>query len=179
MCAQGGGSKEEEERWVLHFRDLPEVARQRAVTSRFIADIPITSGDATEFMKALDYSYVLPLSLRRHVKDLSITRYSRHVSTFTISGHRFTHHSISILLYRILLPATIIKNDSTSDGLPQTRLLDPSGTYILQASVRVQDGSKVETMTKGVNELLGLKETLKGVVELEIGDRLALDTRVR
>ena len=63
--------------------------------------------------------------------------------------------------------------------LPQARLLDLSGTYILQASVRIQDGSKVESMTKGVNELLGLKETLKGVVELEIGDRLALDTRVR
>lgn len=93
-----------------------------------------------------------------------------------ISGHRFTHHSTSIVLYRISLPASI---DSTSDGLPQARLLDPSGTYILQASVRVQDGSKVETMTKGVNELLSLKETLKGVVELEIGDRLALDTRVR
>ena len=42
-----------------------------------------------------------------------------------------------------------------------------------------QDGSKVETMTKGANELLSLKEILKGVVELEISDRLALDTRVR
>lgn len=108
-----------------------------------------------------------------------MTRYSRHVSTFTNSGHRFTHHSISILLYRITLPAGTVKTDSASDGVPQTRLLDPSGTYILQASVRVQDGSKVETMTKGVNELLGLRETLKGVVDLEIGDRLALDTRVR
>ena len=107
------------------------------------------------------------------------TWHSRHVSSYTISGHRFTHHSISLLLYRISLPASVEKNDSTSDGLPRPRLLDPSGTYILQASVRVQDGSKVETMTKGVNELLGLKETLKGVVELEIGDRLALDTRVR
>ena len=102
---------------------------------------------------------------------------SRHVSTYTISGHRFTHHSISLLLYRITLPAA--ENDSTTNEPPHTRLLDPSGTYILQASVRVQDGSKVETMTKGVNELLSLKETLKGVVELEIGDRLALDTRVR
>jgi len=45
--------------------------------------------------------------------------------------------------------------------------------------VRVQDGSKVETMSKGVNELLGLKETLKACVELEMGDRLALDTRMR
>ena len=63
--------------------------------------------------------------------------------------------------------------------ISHARLLDPSGTYILQAAVRVQDGSKVETMTKAVNELLSLKETLKGVVELEMGERLALDTRVR
>ncbi|CAD6591422.1 MAG: Mediator of RNA polymerase II transcription subunit 18 [Alectoria sarmentosa] len=148
----------DEEQWVLQFRDLPEVARQRAVTSRLVADVPVTSGDPMEFMKALDYS---------------------HVSTYTISGHRFTHHSASLVLYRVTLPATAVRSDSTSGGPPQARLLDPSGTYILQASVRVQDGSKVETMTKGVNELLGLKETLKGVVELEIGDRLALDTRVR
>lgn len=105
--------------------------------------------------------------------------YPRHVSTYAISGHRFTHHSASLLLYRVTLPANIAENNSTSVVLPQARLLDLSGTYILQASVRVQDGSKVESMTKGVNELLGLKETLKGVVELEIGDRLALDTRVR
>ena len=111
--------------------------------------------------------------------DLLKTRYLSHVSTYTISGHRFTHHSASLLLYRVSLPATLPKSDPTSGGLPQGRLLDPSGTYILQASVRVQDGSKVETMTKGVNELLGLKEILKGVVDLEIGDRLALDTRIR
>lgn len=68
--------------------------------------------------------------------------------------------------------STLIENS-------ESRLLDPSETYILQAAVRVQDGSKVETMTKGVNELLNLKETLKGVVDMEMGDRLALDTRVR
>lgn len=49
----------EEEQWVLQFRDLPEVARQRAVTSRLVADVPVTSGDPMEFMKALDYSYLL------------------------------------------------------------------------------------------------------------------------
>lgn len=59
------------------------------------------------------------------------------------------------------------------------RVLDASGAYILQASVRVQDGSKVETVQRGVSELLGLRETLRGVVELEMVERLALDTRVR
>lgn len=48
----------EEEQWVLQFRDLPEVARQRGVTSRLVADVPVTSGDPMEFMKALNYSYV-------------------------------------------------------------------------------------------------------------------------
>ena len=51
-----------EERWILQFRDLPEVVRQRAVTARLMADIPITSGDPMEFMKALDYSYESLLS---------------------------------------------------------------------------------------------------------------------
>lgn len=162
---------------MLQFRDLPEVVRQRGVTSRLVADVPITSGDPMEFMKALDYSYVWLHSWPG--ETCSLTCGPRLVSTYTISGYRFTHHSASLLLYRVTLPASTVENDSTSGGLPQARLLDPSGTYILQASVRVQDGSKVEIMTKGVNELLGLKETLKGVVELEIGDRLALDTRVR
>ena len=68
--------------------------------------------------------------------------------------------------------------DITKD-VSHTPLLDPSGTYLLQAGVKVQDGSKVEIMNKGMNELLNLKETLKGVVNLDVGDRLAMDTRVK
>ncbi len=44
------------ENWTLQFRDLPEVARQRAVTSRLMTDTPITSGDPLTFMTALDYT---------------------------------------------------------------------------------------------------------------------------
>lgn len=46
------------ERWTLQFRDIPEVTRQRPVTSRLISDVPITSGDPMNFMSALNYSYV-------------------------------------------------------------------------------------------------------------------------
>lgn len=45
--------------------------------------------------------------------------------------------------------------------------------------MRVQDGNKPETMTVAMNELMRFKETMKGVVEMEMGDRLALDTRMR
>ena len=50
---------------------------------------------------------------------------------------------------------------------------------MLQTSVRVQDGSKPDIMGKGIQELLALKDMLRGCVELEMGERLALDTRVR
>ena len=65
---EGEGKGEEQQRWVLQFRDLPEVSRQRAVTSRYIADIPITSGNPIDFMKALDYSYVSLFFFYRHPK---------------------------------------------------------------------------------------------------------------
>ncbi len=56
---------------------------------------------------------------------------------------------------------------------------DLSGAYVLQASVRLQDGNRPESITLGLNELKNIKEMMKGVVDLEPGDRLALDTRVK
>ena len=49
---------------------------------------------------------------------------------------------------------------------------------MLQASVRVAD-TRPEILTQGTNELTALRDTLKGVVAIEVGDRLALDTRVK
>ena len=50
------------QKWTLQFRDIPEVSRQRPVTSRLISDVPILSGDALKFMSALDYTYVLAVT---------------------------------------------------------------------------------------------------------------------
>jgi mediator of RNA polymerase II transcription subunit 18 len=57
--------------------------------------------------------------------------------------------------------------------------LDPSGSYILQAAIRTADGSKPESMVLGIDELKAVRESLQGVVNLEVGDRLALDPRVK
>jgi len=50
---------------------------------------------------------------------------------------------------------------------------------MLQASARVQDGTKPDSINLAISELKAFKDMMKGVVELEIGDRLALDTRVK
>ncbi|MCJ1279118.1 Mediator of RNA polymerase II transcription subunit 18 [Puttea exsequens] len=162
------------EQWTLQFRDIPEVARQRPVTTRLMADVPVAAGDAMAFMRALGYL---------------------HTSTYLLQGHRFTYQNTSLLLYRVFVPTTASDvtttktnpeqyNNNVSDNaglidMAQQRLLDASGTWVLQAGLRVQDGSKVETMAQGVNELVGVREMLRGVVELEIGERLAMDTRVK
>lgn len=45
--------------------------------------------------------------------------------------------------------------------------------------MRVADGTKPDLVARGVEALMALKETLRGVVELEAVERGLLDTRVR
>ncbi|KAI9852880.1 MAG: Mediator of RNA polymerase II transcription subunit 18 [Thelocarpon superellum] len=162
----------ERQSWTLRFNDLPEVAGRRPVTSRAISGVEIVDGDGMGFMDAFGYDYL---------------------SEYVLEGHRLIYNNIVLLLHRVMLlpmSGTASSADSTSAGpssgparhLPNFQsleALDPTGTYLLQASLRVQDGSKPEAMTLGINELKAFKDMMKGVVDLEVGDRLALDTRMR
>ena len=107
---------------------------------------------------------------------------SSFLTAFYIQGHRFTYQNTSLLLYRVFVPPSPSSQDALKNIFGEEeelgQLLDASGGYMLQATIRVQDGSKVELVNRGVSELQKLKETLKGVVELEPPERLALDTRV-
>ena len=44
--------------WQLQFRDLPEVAGRRPVTSRLMVDLDVTCDNPLAFMSALNYSWV-------------------------------------------------------------------------------------------------------------------------
>ncbi|KAL8684977.1 MAG: hypothetical protein Q9218_008046 [Villophora microphyllina] len=135
----------------LQFRDIPEAGNLRPVTSCIMNDIPINDGDAEAFMSSLEY---------------------QQISMHHLRGHRFTYNSISLLLFQ---PLILPPNSGVSSGFVP---VDPQ-TWILQASLRVQDGTKPDQMARGVKELMALKEMLKGSVELEKVERMALDTRVR
>ncbi|KAI9831426.1 MAG: hypothetical protein M1819_005025 [Sarea resinae] len=148
--------------WTLCFSDLPEVAGRRPVTSRMISSIDIKEGDVIGFMEGLGYNFV---------------------SEYVLEGYRVFHHNLILLLNRIRkLPPESNSTGSPRKHLPPYNsldLLDGSGAYMLQASVRVQDGNKPESMTLGISELRAFKEMMKGVVDLDVADRLSLDTRVR
>ncbi|KAH0543643.1 hypothetical protein FGG08_002081 [Glutinoglossum americanum] len=155
----------EKQRWSLRFHDLPEVPVRRPVTSRMVSSVDIIDGNAIEFMDALGYKYV---------------------SEYILEGHRVTHNNLTLLLHHIMLFPPLPPN-GTSISSPRKSLppycslvpLDQSGGYVLQASALVQDGTKPESITLGISQLKAFKDMMKGVVELEIGDRLALDTRVK
>ncbi|KAL9032290.1 MAG: hypothetical protein Q9214_008029, partial [Letrouitia sp. 1 TL-2023] len=123
-------------KWTLQFRDIPEAGNRRPVTLRLMADTPITAGDPMAFMKAMEYT---------------------HISTHHLQGHRWTQNNISLLLIQPLLSSNNNNNNNNEDPRP----LDPSGAYLLTASIKVQDGTKPEQISRGVRELVALKDTLK------------------
>ena len=103
-------------------------------------------------------------------------------SSHVVSGHRLTYANCNLQLTQTLpLPPSTGPMPLSADRTIQDRArsLDPSGAYLLTAALRVADGANVDLMGRGFGELAALKERLKGAVELEMGDRVAMNTRVR
>ncbi|KAJ9642525.1 Mediator of RNA polymerase II transcription subunit 18 [Coniosporium tulheliwenetii] len=148
--------------WAMQFNDLPEPGDKRPVTLRYTTTTDVVDGNPHEYMTALGYSYV---------------------SEYVLEGHRLLHKDVVILLHRILrLPPGATPEYSPRHPLPAFEALvplDPSGAYVLQACLRLQDGTKPEMLRKGTEELMGLKRLMKGVVDLNPANRLSLDTRVK
>jgi mediator of RNA polymerase II transcription subunit 18 len=61
----------------------------------------------------------------------------------------------------------------------ELQLLDPSGAYMLNATVRIDDFKDSAVLEAGVNELKRFQTQMKGCVALGLPDRLSLDTRVK
>ncbi|KAK6497948.1 Mediator of RNA polymerase II transcription subunit 18 [Arthrobotrys conoides] len=142
------------QKWTIRFSDLPEVNGKRPVTSRMVHNAVVHEGDALSFVDSLGYTPV---------------------SEYVLSGDYFVYHNVYITITRILLPSQSFSPFPTNS----LRQLDPADSFLLQASIKVLSANEQETMNKGVEELKSIRAELKGVIELEPGDRLSLDTRVR
>lgn len=109
--------------------------------------------------------------------------YARFVSEYYIEGHQFVRDNVIIFLHRVLHEPGVRSLETE----PKTELpafsalqpLDPSGTYIFEAKIRVQDLNNPTILDSGVGEMLKFKEHMKGCVELYVPDRLTMDTRVK
>lgn len=88
-----------------------------------------------------------------------------------------------IFLHRVLHEPGVRNLQTEPKAVPPAfealELLDQSGTYILEAKVRVQDFKEASVLESGVNELKAFQTSMRGCVELSLPDRLAMDTRVK
>lgn len=109
---------------------------------------------------------------------------SSFVTEYVVEGEIFIYNDIVIFLHRVLhYPAAGDQElREPRRELPAFKNLTPlekSGSYVLQASIVVQDGGNQETMKTASQHLFGLREQLKTIVRLEQAERLALDTRAK
>ncbi|KAL8786088.1 MAG: hypothetical protein Q9195_008364 [Heterodermia aff. obscurata] len=137
--------------------DIPPTPTPPTWTLQF-RDLPDPPGRRPVISRAMTDT---PITAGDPLKFMKAMDYTL-TASYHLHGHRLTHNAIDIRLYQLVEA--------------QTAGLDP---YVLQTALRVADGQNVGRMQEGVRQLVELKETLKGVVELEMGERLALDTRVR
>lgn len=150
--------------WSLDFKDIPDPGKM-STTSRAISKTQILDGDPIQFLKDLGYEYT---------------------SQYVITGDKFYDQATTLFLHRVMQISDHASPDagitfSTVNTIPDISKLHPldsSGGYILQASIEIADGNSPDLKDKATQQLLALKETLRSIVHLEPGDRLALDTRV-
>ncbi|EME84001.1 uncharacterized protein MYCFIDRAFT_195181 [Pseudocercospora fijiensis CIRAD86] len=114
---------------------------------------------------------------------------------FITEANRFVHNNVVTRLYRMRqAPDSQGKSSQVfrmhgadlSDPISSTvlfpkdqKLIDPSGSWIIETSIRVEDGNNSNLTDKAKQELLAFKETMDGALDLIAPDRLALDSRVK
>ena len=95
------------------------------------------------------------------------------------------HGNVIICITRLYTPleTSFSEEEDPLDHAPSPRktleLLDPSGTYLVEACVRMKENSSSTLRDKCIEELLAFDEIVKGAIDFQVPDRLALDTRVR
>ena len=114
---------------------------------------------------------------------VSIVDNHRYVSRYVVIEQKLYDQNVSLSLKRILRVSNreVQYNSTNADIMPKNKDLVPlseSKTVILTATVETTDGSNAELRERAIRELLIMKETMKGAVDLLPGDRLALDTKV-
>lgn len=105
------------------------------------------------------------------------------MTEYYVVGHRFMLANIELTLYRILQdPDVHLSQTAPKNVLPtldHLKLFDPSGSYLVEAKLRVED-INIEPLAKQCcQEMNEFREMMKGCVNLEAPDRLALDYRLK
>ncbi|KAM0715651.1 hypothetical protein Q7P37_009149 [Cladosporium fusiforme] len=117
------------------------------------------------------------------VKSFEDSGAYRLVGQHYVLGHRFVKGNVIVRIFRVLVTQQQLSADKILEGPPlalsELQVLDPSGTYMVEVSVRMEDRKNTTIAGQAIAELESFKKNVEGVIDLRVPDRLALDTRVR
>jgi mediator of RNA polymerase II transcription subunit 18 len=103
------------------------------------------------------------------------------VSQHYLRGMRFVHGNVVVCI-TTAYPGSTALDDALGHSPPSINnlpALDRSGSYIIEAAVRVKEGSSTALRDQATKELLAFAETLRGAIDFRVPDRLALDPRLK
>lgn len=98
------------------------------------------------------------------------------VNQYWVKGIRFFYGDIIIEIFKVF-----VRDDDaapTEDSRLKLKLLDLSNTFQIKAYVNFAKGASVDLVTQGTKDLTKLKEMLANLFELEVPDRMSMDSRV-
>jgi mediator of RNA polymerase II transcription subunit 18 len=119
----------------------------------------------------------------RDVKTFEDAEMYRFLGQQYFLGHRFVTGNVIVRIFRVLLTQQQLPTDRVLEGPPlplsELQLLDPSNTYMVEVSVRMEDRKNTKIAEQAIAELLQFQNAVEGVIDLRVPQRLALDTRVK
>jgi mediator of RNA polymerase II transcription subunit 18 len=119
----------------------------------------------------------------RDVKPFKDPQEYRFLGQQYFLGHRFVIGNVVVRIFRVLYPPKQLSADTVLEGPPlplsDLQLFDPSNTYMVEVSVRMEDRKNVKIADQAHAELMKFQNAVEGVIDLRVPQRLALDTRVK
>lgn len=106
---------------------------------------------------------------------LDATRFRR-AAEYVTETQRFIVNDVVLSLQRALVYAPI---GEVIPELKSCRLLDASGAFVVEATVRIADRASPPLVQAAVEQLNALRNELRGVIAFKAPERLSMDSRVR
>ncbi|KAI5359957.1 Putative mediator complex, subunit Med18 [Septoria linicola] len=98
------------------------------------------------------------------------------------TGNRFVRDNVIVKILRYYSHHGQMPQDPI-DAAPvvasKLKLVDGSGTWLIEVTIRVEDGADTDLNDKAIKELMSFQSSVTGALDLIAPDRLALDTRVK
>lgn len=100
------------------------------------------------------------------------------INQYWLKGIRFFHGDIVIEIFKVLVRDDNERAKGADDPRIPLKLLDETNTFQIKTYITFPKGTSIDLISKGSKDLLHLKGVLQNLFELEVPDRMFMDSRV-